>query len=333
MNILFTGDIFRPSLVNGVLWPSQKYNIEKFAQIFSENLKNSNISLSVISDGFNGNEVDVKAIFTELNYIPGYDSWASTYNNFPNGSKSYASFTDLLESFDTVIGFELPNHLMSFLTSKKIPFFSIQISPVRFFGERIYIDTNEASDFLLKNSFKSEIHDAQLRSVAIKSKLQYRMNVLKDKTSLSPENSLLICLQTLYDKVRINDKKFARIWDFKDNLLSMSLNFDTILIKPHPLEHDPSEIIYLRKLFFSKKTLIVSDDIYKYFSDPNVNFISSISSSSSFEAKFFGKKSSCFYKDFYQNAESFFGKKINRFYVGSNHLNNKEFWSQLINVK
>ncbi len=328
MNILVTGDIFRPSVVNGLVWPSQKTNIEKLSNIVSGALNGSKHKITVHSDGFCSSDFNVVKIYSEIGLSPGFESWAKIYDDFNYSSRSYEELINYFYTFDLVIGFELPQHLIRRFIKNKTPFVSFMNSPVRFLGERFYFDTNIIDlPNKIEINLKSEIYDKRVNSAALKIKLKNALNPLE----IEQDSTAVICLQTLYDRVRIIEGRFLRVWDFPGEISQIAKKYKHIYIKKHPLEANPIEAIYLLGTLNSFRSSIIDDEIYRILSAKKILEVVSISSSACIEAKFFNKKSTFLYKDFYRINDCQPGFGLVRSFCGDSHKK-ANFWHTIVNV-
>lgn len=182
-----------------------------------------------------------------------------------------------------VVAFEIPEVLRSAFNQLNIPFIDIIIHPVRFLDDIIFgIRTNELeiSKLLVKYIIPEEFIVLQSGIVmAAMSRLQ-RLSI-KGRTAL-------FAGQTADDKVLIKDGKFMKVHDFLDHFSAIASEYDNLLIKPHPYSSEPFETISISRLF--SKCNLVNKNFYYLMSHDNIEAVYSISSSTSFEAKYFEKK-------------------------------------------
>lgn len=227
-------------------------------------------------------QATVEAIFQAFWLPPNIHSWPHIYT----AEKLPDVVEDLLLRFfkrSFVIGFELPPYLAHFLARHEIGFVDCALSPVRFMDDLLFevSASGQAADAILSSHKVPDVM-IQLQAGVLSS------HIAKDNPHPPRPNSLLLIMQTNFDKVVIENGRFVTILDHLDQLLAVAKDYDAVLIKQHPLEQQPDVLRRLTaQLPGSRET---NENFYRLAAHPNLKGVAALSSSCVQEAVHFGKK-------------------------------------------
>lgn len=214
MNVIVTGDIFRPEQQSDTLVCHQRHNIKWF----SENIL-SKISSAKVLDT-NGitplsfedwYKTDIPNIGIQIDYVPLAYNW----NDF-------------------IIGFELPNNLIHLLSRRGVNYIDVNVHPVRFCDKRILgIRTNDSS-YLNKIVPESYMYEQASKYIG---------------TTHVAET--LVVGQTRIDRSLLKNGKLAKLEDFR--FLFEALTPHKCAYKAHPLDmHNGKWLV--EDLFFADES-------------------------------------------------------------------------------
>lgn len=285
--IVFSGDFTRPSVAD---WrPTQHENIMWLYKLLKTPLEMATGLPSGIvhwdNNWINGSVLDagtVEAIYRMMGLAPGIKDWPRIFD----AKELPQPVEDLMLRYfegSFVIGFELPPFLVTFLDRHDIGFVDCSLAPVRFMDDLLFeLSSNRTSitEALQPHAVKEDfirLHAGVLSS-----------NVAKTNPKPPRPNSLLVILQTQFDKVVIENGKFATVLDHLDLLKAVAKDYDHLLIKEHPLEPQPETREQLLKIM--PGTQVTEDNFYRLISHDNLTGVAALSSSCVLEARYFGKK-------------------------------------------
>ncbi|SLN62604.1 hypothetical protein AQS8620_02842 [Aquimixticola soesokkakensis] len=285
--IVFTGDFLRPS--GGGMHPTQHENIRWIYQLLKTPLEMATgLPTEIVhwdNDWRNGSRLDrgtVEAVYRMMGLRAQIQSWPWVFS----AKTLPASVEDLfLRMFcdSIVVGFELPPYLVNFLNRHKIGFVDCSLSPVRFMDDVMFeMSSNiEGITQALKTFAVGEDY-IRLQAGIMSS------NVAKGNPNPPMPNSLLVILQTRFDKVVIENKRFVTVMEHLDTLKSVAQDYDHVLIKEHPLEGQPQTLERLQR--YLPQAQATKDNFYRLVSHKNVAGVAALSSSCVLEATYFGRK-------------------------------------------
>lgn len=249
--------------------------------------------------------------------------WASAYHlkSVTKEAEDYlCSFFE--DSF--VVGYELSNIMMNIFEKNKIQYLNFTIHPVRFLDDIFFMfNTNNRRIYnkLLKyrvdeNCFYEKVG---ICNTYCKKNLE-KLNLDK--------NCALIIGQTKTDaSICKNGGKFAKLTDYKKEILQLKEKYNTLYFKPHPCELENIELIdFMQKLGIKD----INYNFYHLLSDERLKGVYALSSSCVMEAKYFNKHSDYFYKSAF-NIASEYNLEFNHLkYVGiyGNYFN-QYFWNDI----
>lgn len=287
--IVITGDFLRVDKNNGF---SQEVNILWLYHLLLPILSLINKKISIcplLGSHTERGENIAEKFYIAQGSIPRIESWIRLSSDV-NPRQQALLHSHLSNAL--VISFELPDIVSNALTDLDIPFIDFTIHPVRFMKDLIFgVRSNIVDIFhdftpwrVFEENFHIEAGYAMARLVRLP-----RLPSCQDSDNIG-----LVACQTSYDKVLIKNRKIVTIEDFNSEVIETLQSHKKILVKPHPYENDNRTELFLMQLL--PNTHIIKDNFYHILSHKNISTVYSISSSTSIEAKYFGKKGKHFIK-------------------------------------
>lgn len=177
-----------------------------------------------------------------------------------------------------IIGFEINPIDKTFLDSRAIPWINIEIHPIRFLEDLYFSVTSSfAFDFDLLSCNENQIHFTA-NTLKLKN-LEQKLDI--------KDNALIIVGQTPRDKSLYFDHEFKSLLHYIKKLEKLCESHDAIYFRPHPIETDVEVDEAIIKRF--GVSILPDMNYYDLLSADQVSTICGISSSSLYEAKYFGK--------------------------------------------
>lgn len=287
MRIVFTGDFMRPSAAT---WrPTQHHNIRWLHDLFVDPLRSLGAGpVSYVAweadevrrGGLDGDEV--RRLYGLLDLAPGIDGWAALHGRrlLPSGFRNRVAclFRDAL-----VIGFELPPYLKHCLAQEGRPYLDVNIHPVRFHDDLFLAvqASTRAADRVL------EAHALDEDELALAAGVVRATARRLSRVAIEPGTELLL-LQTRHDRTQIRDGRFIGIMDLLAQARADGLFAGPVLVRPHPLE--PSNPHGRGILAALPCRAAPKAGIYELITHEAVARVVSLSSSTSVEARYFGRE-------------------------------------------
>lgn len=321
--ILFSGDFFRPSPAS--FRPTQHENIRWLAQLLGVPVSMASglpCSEVVWDDKWENQPVfeadSMAAIYRSFWLEPSIVSWARIYGS-PTMPAAVERLMEQVFADSLVIGFELPPILMHFFNRHGISFVDCALSPVRFMDDLlISISTSDPKTADELQPYEIPFAMQQLAAGVVSA------HVAKRFSKPPRPDTLLLVLQTSYDKAVIRDGKFVAIDSHLDELQSVASEYSSVLVKPHPLEAESkSRDLLLRMLPNASET---NENFYRLVSHPNLKGVAALSSSCIYEAGLFGKRQHTLMPSVICNRSSIYHKSLD---VGDAILT-PDFWRDVL---
>ncbi|SFB04270.1 hypothetical protein SAMN05421688_2470 [Poseidonocella pacifica] len=284
--IVFTGDFLRPSV--GEFRPTQHENIAWLARVLDAPVgMATGLPREIVhwdNNWLNGSRLDqgtVEAIYRSLWLEPNINSWPSVFDATALPDSVESLLAPLFEN-SFVIGFELPPYLLAILRRLGVGFVDCSLSPIRFLDDIVFTVAGEAEHVSAAIKRYEVLEDyVKLHAGVLAS------NVAKANPNPPRPNTLLLILQTVYDKVVISNGKFVSAYDYIDAFKEISADYQHVLIKEHPLEPQPNVRDQLLKNL--KAASVTEENFYRLVGHQNVTGVAALSSSCVAEARYFGK--------------------------------------------
>lgn len=284
--IVFSGDFLRPSVAQ--FRPTQHENIQWLYRLLEVPLQMATgLPTEIVhwdNNWLNMSRIDratAGAIYASFWQEPNIQSWPHLFeaqNLAPVVEDMFLRFFE--DSF--VVGFELPPYLVHFLDRHGIDFVDCSLSPVRFMDDLLF-DVSASTQDMTDAIRSYGVPDALIRLQAG----VVSSNVAKQNPRPPRPNSLLLILQTQFDKVVIENGRFSTVLDHLDAVLDLTQAYDHVIIKEHPLEPQKDVLERLTKLIPDNS--VSTNNFYVLVSHPNVQAVAALSSSCVLEAQYFGK--------------------------------------------
>ena len=282
--VIFIGDPFRGE---------QAENVYKIRALFSSVLRQLRVFDQVCITEIN------KSLDRDL-WMP---VWKESLKSYPN---NFSASIDINGS--AVIGFEVPEAELNYLSEKGVPWVNLSIHPLRFLDD-LYFDI--ATSFAFDSQKVAASHGL----------IDFCANLFaKNKKSKSSEplpKTLLVCGQHWFDRSIYFDGGFRCLDYYISQIDSLVLEFDQVLYKPHPFWM-PEKIAELMRVRYQARDC-VDENIYELFSSGNIHTAAAISSSILTEAPYFGIQSV-----FLEPRAKRYGPAISYRAL----LDNSEFWEE-----
>lgn len=282
--IIVTGDILRVAEAGH---GTQNINIRWLNQLIAPALRMlTNLPLlSVLHDRTEGQ------LTRELYEHNGLTMWLRNWTDLCDRQPSEQDLARIAATFEgaLVIAFELPEIIRAGLAVLGIPYVDITIHPVRFLDD-------------LPLGIRSNIpgvQDGLLEWVLTDNEISIGAGIAMSTLTrmASPpgceraDGWALFACQTLDDKVLIRDGRLMQAADFLDSFAAMAARHERILIKPHPVvRNTPTKM--LKRLFPNVDE--IDANFYLLLAQEGISDVYSITSSTSIEAPWFGKKGTHF---------------------------------------
>jgi hypothetical protein len=284
--IVFTGDILRPSVAE--LRPTQHENIRWLAQLLDAPLRLAcGLPRSVVhwdnrwTEGARLESSSIEAIYRSFGLPATIASWARIFASETLPPAVEDLFTRLYRDA-MVIGFEIPPYLTHHFQRHGIAFVDLSLSPIRFMDDLLF-SCSTSDDAMRAAASAHEVPEAliALQSSAVAA------HTAKQFTNPVRPNSLLVILQTRFDKVVIENGRFVTMVDYLDTLCETAKAYDSVLIREHPLEAQPQVTDVLLKTL--PQAQVSTENFYRLVGHQNLRGVAALSSSCVSEARAFGK--------------------------------------------
>jgi len=286
--IVFTGDIFRvaPERVR----PTQSQNILWLFRLLRQQIRIATrlepevvVWPTDITHETALSPTTIPTFYAMMGLQPSMDGWAALHDR--------ATLPDIVEGwlgalFDDalVIGFEIPPVLRRFFDRSGIEWIDLVIHPVRFLDDIFFaLATSSAAMRLTAESFLLSA-DFLFTMAGLQSAAAGR-----GYTPPVPPDSALVLFQVRDDKTQISEGRFVGMQHFMPELALLNGAHRALLLKPHPMDADNPGYLATDMAFPEAKS--VSDNFYKLLSTDHIRTVVSLSSSTSVEASYFGKRS------------------------------------------
>lgn len=194
---------------------------------------------------------------------------------------------------------------------------NISIHPIRFADDVFFnFETNDCN--LKERLKKHEVNYDIFYHYADIVKATYLKTAKDNKIK---ENSLLLVGQTSKDKVIFDGNKYLSLADFIKDIVELSNKYNHVYFKPHPYSKNNREVIKTLKRYLPNLSIIF-DNIYYLMSNDKIKHIAGLNSSVLYEAKYFNKEITFFYKPYFDFSSSDIG-------IYGDYFDSK-FWAEIL---
>ncbi len=283
--VIFAPDLLRidPDPKNKLI-NTQLVNIEWLFTMFSARIEeNLGITPYIVSGNESGDLLSRIEIYRELDLMMNVESWSKLY-----GGTFKSDIIDkyLLRIFEDslVIGFELPPYMKRFFIRYNIPYIDMTIHPIRYLPDYI-LGVRSNIEEIQNKLEKTAFNESLFFDFADISKAS---TIRKYRNNLPEPSSALFLGQTEVDASLIYDGKMAGIEEVRESLRNLSIEYENIYFKAHPYS---KRLPALKKLVESFPTVHWYEvNIYDALGTNRFDLVTSLSSGTLYEAKYFGQK-------------------------------------------
>jgi hypothetical protein len=266
---------------------------------------------------FELNKIDIESIKNNKMQI-----WSYLSQNISVEAEKYL-VEILQDSF--VFGYHCPNIFVDCFIRNNIPFLDAFETAYRYMQDSFLgIRTNV-------NSVNNYVKDNQLSIHTMYAVANYLKAYYNNKKALNiNENSCLLVGQTKADSVLINGDRFASLDNYKDEIIEISKNYNTIYYKQHPAEKlSPAVLSFLKSIPNAKE---IFDNTYHILSNKNIKLVVGLNSGVLYEANFFGKQAQFLFNKVYNYTQDGVPENKNVFTIinSNSHLFKINFWASVL---
>lgn len=271
---------------------------------------------------WHGNGINSYEFYKSLSTEANFKGWTNIFASQANINFDLLVANTFKSSL--VIGFELPDILISSLTRNCIPYIDTLSSPIRFSDDMIFCwrsNIQQVQNCISRFQLNPNIHN-------------YYANLISSKfiwaeTTSFPKNTALLMGQVADDRSLI-DRDSGKVVCFRDYLgqIHNVLNkYNNVIYKPHPYgTTDP----FIIDLLSNNKVSIIDDNYYKILCSKNIDHVYAISSGSIDEAQYFNIKATAFKKPLYKIATLETSTILNTPVEVSNEWLKPFFWAEIL---
>lgn len=285
--IIFTGDLLRPS-ENGQ-GSNQRVNINWLYNLLIGPVQIAvNADIKVLNWDDRPGAFDSK-LFYRLNDSSSLPSdWIRLYHQ-KHYSKAALEYVRSHFGESLVIGFELPDIFMHMFDELGIHYIDIINHPVRFMDD-IFFGFRTNNEAIYRRLIEYNIDP----NVYIIQAGLHKATISRMKQKNIPINSALFTGQVDVDKSLISNGKILNLLDFHAEFESIARKHEKVYYKKHPYANQNEAIEQFLKQF--KNVEYIDENFYYLLGQQNIVSVYSISSSTVYEAKLWGKHSEYFYQ-------------------------------------
>ena len=231
--------------------------------------------------------------------------WVDSWHSYLSGQgDSHLCSLDLSDT--AVVGFEVPDRDLAYLSQQQVPWVNLEIHPLRFMDD-LYFNVTSSFDYDFKELSASPVF---IDFCANAMRIRYG-----DLEQGIPEASLAIFGQMPCDKSVFWDGGFRSLDCYFDQIDRLAEEHQKVFYRPHPyLSNDELDKEICRRY---DAEIFSGRDVYRFFSSGRVATVCAISSSVIFEAPHFGVRGV-----FLESRAKRFGEPVNFVRL----LNERELW-------
>lgn len=216
--------------------------------------------------------------------IPEVENWFLYQEGLADVSQF--EFDNDVFDVDFVIGFELSVALCDLLSQKKIKYINFNVHPVRFLPDLLWsVSTNSEAIAEVLSRYEISLNDVTeyVNDIIINTAVHQR--VLQRR--FIKQDAVAIFCQWDEDSSVLVNKKFENLYDYRDQIMNMTVDYQEILFVVHP---GGSNLIPLYKLIkFLGRGRICNFNSYALLSNDRVKKVITLSSSIGVESRYWGK--------------------------------------------
>jgi FMN phosphatase YigB (HAD superfamily) len=201
-----------------------------------------------------------------------------------------------------LIGYELGEPTRKVLDRAGIRYVDIWLHPIRFY-EDVLFGFSSGTRSVYEGLKKFHLSDENFWLYADRLRIQLYKGWRRDERDLTPGSALLVG-QTLEDKALCRGGKMLSLFDFKQEVETLTSEYAKVYYSRHPFVKKGDEAV-LDWLATFKNIEFASDPAYHLIANPAIKKVAALSSSVVHEARFFGKKTEFFYKPIFTLGKRF----------------------------
>lgn len=323
--IIITGNLFRVGNSSNPKESNQNINIRWLYNLLSPTL-NSVFGCEITPLFWTTNSIfNAGYIYEEQGLKPSIENFSYIYDSKKISPKVYDYITHFFKD-SLVIGLELPPFFIKVFDKLKIPYIDFMFHPARFMPDLIMgLRTGSPEIF---NTLKQYcINNDFIYSYAGLRKASFH----KTKYDYLIPNSALIPGQVYGDTSLITPQGgYYEYSDFSEKIKNVIDTHEHVYIKPHPLNREKKFTSMFSK--YNNVSFITDKNFYELISSQEIISVNALTSSTVYEARYFGKNADWFAKypfDFGNNASEF--NKFRYLPVYQDFLK-PNFWRDLFNL-
>lgn len=287
ISIVMTGDLLR---VDSHGLGTQCRNLSWFENLFSWQVAQvaDKCSLSTLYPNDKA-RFSTEVFYNFFDIQPVETGWFEIYAAEPIPTKALdyiaGTFRDNL-----VIGYELPDIFLRAFDQLGIFYVDFTIHPVRYLDDIFF--AVRSNNTKVRDALKTFAADEYTFWVyaGIRKATMAQMEPLE----LEP-NSCLFVGQTEVDRSLIRQGELLTCANYASEIVDIGRRHKKIYVKPHPYAKDKQAISeYLDN---ACDVELIDENIYRLLADRNIDEVVTLSSSVAMEARYFGKKSTAFYRE------------------------------------
>ena len=296
--LIITGDVLR---VGPAGRPDQWTNIGWLRRLLGPALEiaTGGIVIEKVTWISQASDFDGSMVYASHQLKPSHHSWAELYHQEPN-NLALAYFADFFQDA-TIVGFELSPYLRRALDAVNATYIDLCIHPVRFMDDlAFYVSSNN-------NAISSTVSDFALSDADFKLSSMFLSGAWRKQGYVHPRfhSAALLCLQTVYDRVLIDQGRFVSIERYITQIEEIAKTFDKVYIKPHPHCSNEYSVGFLHDHFDDFE--IVEKNFYEMIARHDIDKVYSISSGTTVEARYLGLDGHHFFRDYFATRENHAG--------------------------
>ncbi len=276
--VIVTGDLLRLTHKDKV--PSQNANIRWLHRLIRRPLTLATGSEPTIM--LSDEDFDYKLFYEKCTVDADISGWASLYEQ---ETVTPAALDMILAHFGDalVIGFELNAVFRRAFEQLGIPYIDCVIHPVRFLDDLLFgFTTNVPEIYEALMPMRYDEENMYLAAAAIEAA------VVREGPLLPDDISVLAMGQTSDDKTIILDGRLRGWGEFKNTMRELVPANRRVAFKPHP--YSQTEVDIYNTGLLHHQIFETNHNFYKLLSQPQIETVVSLSSSTSIEARYFGRK-------------------------------------------
>ncbi len=283
--IIVTGDLLR--LVRGTTRPSQNENISWFYHLIKRPLQQATgiSSERLLAEA---GQFDLVQFYQFCGLEPSLTSWCRIYEASELPEQALEML--LLHFHDAlVVGFELNDVFRRAFEYLQIPYIDVIIHPVRFLDDIFFgFASNRKLIFEAAMEYRLSEDLIEEHSSVIEATVARLPPMLPD------DIGVLLCGQTNDDKTLIRQGEIVNFSNFANQVRELAAPGLRVAFKAHPYNKGDFGLFSTGLAYNS--VLFTNENFYKLMCQANIRAVASLSSSTSYEARYFGREGKYLYK-------------------------------------